>query len=175
MIIEHVIALCRSFESESLAFWVDGGWGVDALLGRQTRSHSDLDLAVKHEDLSAFQSVMELQGYVRVLSSEGAEWNWVFRHTSGRTVDLHAFVLDQHGNGLLGDPANGEMYPAGAFEGLGRIGSTNVSCIAAPFVLGFRNGFEPRDVDYHDVNALCAQFGLALPCRFQAKQDKQSN
>lgn len=74
-----------------------------------------------------------------------------------------------------GDPANGEMYPAGAFEGVGRIGLTNVSCIAAPFVLGFRNGFEPRDVDYHDVNALCAEFGLALPCSFQAKQDKHSN
>ncbi|MBA2471257.1 MAG: hypothetical protein H0V41_03070 [Pseudonocardiales bacterium] len=27
--------------------WVDGGWGVDALLEEQTRSHSDLDLTAK--------------------------------------------------------------------------------------------------------------------------------
>ncbi|MDH4308687.1 MAG: amino acid transporter [Acidimicrobiia bacterium] len=26
--------------------WVDGGWGVDALVGRQTRRHLDLDLAL---------------------------------------------------------------------------------------------------------------------------------
>lgn len=28
------------------AFGLPGGWGVDALVGRQTRIHSDLDLAV---------------------------------------------------------------------------------------------------------------------------------
>ena len=26
--------------------WIAGGWGVDALVGRQTRIHSDLELAV---------------------------------------------------------------------------------------------------------------------------------
>lgn len=26
--------------------WVSGGWGVDALVGRQTRTHRDLDLLV---------------------------------------------------------------------------------------------------------------------------------
>jgi lincosamide nucleotidyltransferase A/C/D/E len=26
--------------------WVAGGWGVDALVGRQTRLHRDLDLAL---------------------------------------------------------------------------------------------------------------------------------
>lgn len=24
--------------------WVGGGWGIDALVGRQTRQHRDLDL-----------------------------------------------------------------------------------------------------------------------------------
>lgn len=28
---------------------LDGGWGVDALLGRQTRLHADLDIAVEHK------------------------------------------------------------------------------------------------------------------------------
>lgn len=41
--------------------WVDGGWGVDALVGRQTRHHDDLadladawenrDCAITHEQL----------------------------------------------------------------------------------------------------------------------------
>lgn len=31
--------------------WIDGGWGVDALLGHQTREHGDLDLVIeaRHE------------------------------------------------------------------------------------------------------------------------------
>lgn len=26
--------------------WLDGGWGVDALLGRQTRTHADVDVVI---------------------------------------------------------------------------------------------------------------------------------
>jgi lincosamide nucleotidyltransferase A/C/D/E len=33
-------------DQEGVRAWLDGGWAVDALLGRQTRLHSDLDLAV---------------------------------------------------------------------------------------------------------------------------------
>jgi aminoglycoside-2''-adenylyltransferase len=31
--------------------WLDGGWGVDALLGRQTRPHAGLDIIVRVADL----------------------------------------------------------------------------------------------------------------------------
>lgn len=40
-----------------------GGWGVDALVGRQTRAHRDLDLAVNAEDESAALRVLEHRGY----------------------------------------------------------------------------------------------------------------
>ena len=33
-------------EAAGLVVWLDGGWGVDALLGRQTRPHQDLDLVI---------------------------------------------------------------------------------------------------------------------------------
>ena len=62
---EHLVYLCRFFEREGLAFWIDGGWGVDALLGEQTRPHSDLDLAVKLDDLPAFQCVLQPHCYRR--------------------------------------------------------------------------------------------------------------
>jgi lincosamide nucleotidyltransferase A/C/D/E len=167
MQLEHVIALCRSLDKANLSFWVDGGWGVDALLGEQTRPHSDLDLAVQCDDLPAFQRALELQGFARADRRGDAYWNWVLRHIDSRSVDLHGFVLDEQGNGILGDPANGEMFPAGAFDGIGTLSGMNVRCIAPQFVLGFRNGFDPRDVDHHDVAALCNRFDLALPSRFQ--------
>lgn len=43
MKIEDVLHLRRNFEAASLPYWIDGGWGVDALLGEQTKQHSDLD------------------------------------------------------------------------------------------------------------------------------------
>ncbi|TFU00347.1 aminoglycoside nucleotidyltransferase [Polymorphobacter arshaanensis] len=167
MEIEQVITLCRAFEAAQLGFWIDGGWGVDALLGAPTRPHTDLDLAVARDDLSAFQRLLELQGYARADRPGDPDWNWVLRNTDGMQVDLHGFVLDAHGNGILGDTANNEMYPAGALDGMGELGGMTLRCIAAPFVLQFRNGFDPRVVDHHDVTMLCNRFDLPLPSRFR--------
>lgn len=88
-------------------------------------------------------------------------------HPSGHSVDLHGFVTDSHGNGVLGRPEDGTMYPAGALEGTGMLGGLEVRCVAAAFVLAFRDGFEPRAVDWHDVAVLCERFDLPRPRRFQ--------
>ena len=161
-----VMSLCHTFEAAGLAFWVDGGWGVDALLGEQTRPHSDLDLAVHFADIALFHRALEPLGYRRLDRPEDRVWNPVLQHPTDGSVDLHGFVLDASGNGVLGEPSENAMYPAGALGGVGKLGDVAVRCIAAPFVLQFRNGFEPRAVDYHDVAALCARFGLERPSRF---------
>lgn len=166
MQLETVISLCRAFEADSLDYWVDGGWGVDALLGRQTRPHSDLDLAVHFADLPLFANLLETRSYSRILKPEFPDWNWVFRHKADGSVDLHGFILNDRGEGVLGKPSENSMYPAGALDGVGLLGGMHVRCIAAPFVLMFRNGFEPRPVDHHDVTVLCVHFHLERPSRF---------
>lgn len=45
------IELMQLFEQQGIEVIVDGGWGVDALLGRQTRPHGDLDIACQHKDV----------------------------------------------------------------------------------------------------------------------------
>ena len=166
MQLETIITLCRVFEEASLSFWVDGGWGVDALLEEQTRDHSDLDLAVPLMELSQFERVLLPLGYHRSDRPGDPAWNWVLRHHTDGSVDLHGFVLNADGDGVLGEPRENSMYPAGSLDGFGKLGEVRVRCIAAPFVLAFRNGFEPRAVDHHDVAALCDRFGLARPTRF---------
>ena len=44
-----VLATLALLGRAGVTAWVDGGWGVDALLGVISRVHSDLDLA--HQDL----------------------------------------------------------------------------------------------------------------------------
>ncbi|WP_442920489.1 nucleotidyltransferase domain-containing protein, partial [Methanobrevibacter sp.] len=34
----------------SVKVFLDGGWGVDALIGRETRIHNDIDLFVEKKD-----------------------------------------------------------------------------------------------------------------------------
>jgi lincosamide nucleotidyltransferase A/C/D/E len=167
MELHNAIALCQLFRAAKLSFWVDGGWGVDALVKEQTRPHTDLDLAVLLSDLPVFERLLGEQGYLRINLNDEPEWNWVFRNPEGLVVDLHGFVWDDQRNGILGDPGNGEMYPSDAFDGRGRLGELDVNCIAAPAVLIFRNGFTPRAVDLHDVALLCERFNLEIPSRFR--------
>jgi hypothetical protein len=44
---KDAIALYSLSEKEGIKVWIDGGWAVDALLGRQTRNHADLDIALE--------------------------------------------------------------------------------------------------------------------------------
>ena len=41
--VKSFISLC---EENNIEFCLDGGWGVDALIGHQTRPHEDIDVAV---------------------------------------------------------------------------------------------------------------------------------
>ena len=41
-------------EESEIAIWLDGGWGVDALLGEETRVHNDIDLFVEKSNSKKF-------------------------------------------------------------------------------------------------------------------------
>jgi lincosamide nucleotidyltransferase A/C/D/E len=43
----EVIDFYERMTDLGITVWVDGGWGVDSLLGRQTRLHKDLDIAIQ--------------------------------------------------------------------------------------------------------------------------------
>ena len=36
--------------NNNIEIWLDGGWGVDALLGKETRQHNDIDLFVEEKN-----------------------------------------------------------------------------------------------------------------------------
>jgi lincosamide nucleotidyltransferase A/C/D/E len=44
------VAIIERLESSGITVRVDGGWGIDALIGAQTRPHGDLDLVVAKGD-----------------------------------------------------------------------------------------------------------------------------
>jgi len=46
-----LIDLLRLIEDAGISVWLDGGWGVDALLERQTRPHKDVDIILCRSDV----------------------------------------------------------------------------------------------------------------------------
>jgi len=57
-----VIDLYTSLENLGVEIWVDGGWGVDALLGEQTRPHKDLDTSIQQKDISMLREFLQARG-----------------------------------------------------------------------------------------------------------------
>jgi lincosamide nucleotidyltransferase A/C/D/E len=153
---DDVVRLLRLFDAHELPVIVDGGWGVDALLGRQTREHADLDLAVCSPVVPRLTSLLETEGFRRRPGEHG-EHNFVMTDGS-REVDLHGYAF-------AGDEAIasvGIAYPRASLTGRGRIGPLEVDCIEASWVLRFHTGYELDRNDVADVTAISETFGLAL-------------
>ena len=41
---ENLIEVLDLLDSMEMKYWIDGGWGVDILLGKQNREHRDIDV-----------------------------------------------------------------------------------------------------------------------------------
>ena len=83
--------------AEDIVVWVDGGWGIDALLEEQTRDHSDLDLVVDRAAVATIKSGLRAEGFEVVR-------DWLptaiaFEHPDGRAIDLHPVELTADGGG----------------------------------------------------------------------------
>lgn len=158
---EDVLDLYDRAAALGIVIWIDGGWGVDALLERQTRPHEDLDIAVQEKDVAALREL--LLGYREVPRGDSSAWNFVLGDGQGQLIDFHVFVLDEQGNGIYGPKENGNMYPASSLTGVGRINGQEVRCISPEDMVKFHTGYEVDENDYRDVLALCEKFGLDLP------------
>ena len=67
---EQARAIYQLLDQNGVRCWVMGGWGVDALLGRVTRAHKDLDLLVQISDLPRYSEIVPSHGFDRKL-----EWS----------------------------------------------------------------------------------------------------
>jgi lincosamide nucleotidyltransferase A/C/D/E len=166
MTAQDVVRLYSTLESMGVTLWIDGGWAVDALLGRQTRPHGDLDIAIEERHVPKLRDLLEAQGYRDVPRDDTSRWNFVLGDDRGREVDVHAFVFDDDDDGNV---VEGIKYPTGSLSGTGTIAGHVVNCIAAEHLVQFHAGYELRDTDWQDVTALCEQFGIEYPAAYRAR------
>jgi len=163
---EGLLKLYSGLCGLGIQIWVDGGWGVDALLGKQTRLHKDLDIAIQEKDLSKFRWFLEFQRYKDIKLEETKPWNFVLGDDKGHEIDAHVIVLDDQGNGIYGPAENGQMYPTDSLTGSGTIDGRPVKCISPDWMVRFHSGYELKEKDFQDVSALCEKFSMDLPKEF---------
>ena len=163
---QEVLNFHTMMVDHGITVWIDGGWGVDALLGTQTRPHKDLDIAIQQKDASKLREVLTAKGYEEIRLESARPHNFIMGDDRGREIDVHVIVLDDKGNGIYGPPESGEMYPAASLTGIGIIGGHPVRCISPEWMIKFHSGYQLTEKDFRDVSALCEKFGFDLPHEF---------
>lgn len=170
MTADDVLEFVRLLNQHGIAVILDGGWGVDALVGCQTRAHSDLDIAVAHADVPRIRALLEARGYMDVPRDDTRDCNFVMGDDQGHLIDFHSFTFDDQGNLTFGVP-----YPFESLQGTGRIGGEIVRCITPQWMLQFHTGYPLDENDYLDVKALCRHFGFAVPEEYADFVAKDAN
>ncbi len=151
MDVREVVRVLDALSAAGCPAWVAGGWGVDALVGRQTRLHRDLDLAVRAEQLDEVLAACAGLGYavetdwLPVRVEVGSPLGW---------VDVYPVVFDEDGNGRQDNGVGGYYrYPADGFV-TGTLEGRPVACLSAAWQLEVHQGYEPREIDLLDIALL---------------------
>lgn len=142
---QKAIEIATSLSDGSIRYWVAGGWGVDALVGRQTRQHGDLDVVVDEATPDRIADVLKTHGLDLVATEQSIPpmpTVWVFSDNAGTTVEV-----------LPIDRTQPPFDAANAFT-TGTIANTSVPCVSATTQRALRVGYQQRQIDRDDIAAL---------------------
>jgi len=142
-----LVELLGEIEEAGIEVWLDGGWGVDALLGEQRREHDDVDLIASLADMPRLQECLEGRGY-ELVDGE-LPTNVVWLDSEGRQVDIHPVAFNERGDGIY-RMRNGEdwVFPSWGFAGRGRVLDLRVRCLSPEAQVLCHAGYELDEDDF---------------------------
>jgi lincosamide nucleotidyltransferase A/C/D/E len=133
---QDVIRTVRLLEEGGVPVWLDGGWGVDALLGRETRVHRDMDLVVPLDCLVAAELVLGEVGFSRDDRETDIPTRLLLRNSEGLEIDIRPVTFKSDGSAVHLDidkegAKYAYRYSAAGFSGVGTVNGRVVRCVTA--------------------------------------------
>jgi lincosamide nucleotidyltransferase A/C/D/E len=175
---DDAISIYKRLSANGIHVWLTGGWGIDALLGEQTRPHKDLDVIMLLDDVVRMCEILGRDGYGlkelwsenrRVVDGHGVETEtaFVLQGREGGELDAHAMRLDNQGNGIPAwEEAEGFIFSKQDLAGVGMIAGVAVQCITPQKQVLCHTGYEIQDKQLHDLDLLHEKFGVEYPDRY---------
>jgi lincosamide nucleotidyltransferase A/C/D/E len=159
---QALLAVIGLLEGDAIDVWLDGGWGVDALLGHQTREHDDLDLVVELDHASRVIELLHGLGYSLVAGTPPK--SFVMVDARGRQVDVHPVTFNAEGGGVYQmDDGTEWVYPREGFTGRGSVDERPIRCLSPAVQVLVHAGYELTQKDYRELYLLRERFGVEPP------------
>ena len=160
---DTVLLVMSWLRQAEIRAYIGGGWGIDALLGYQTRVHADLDVAFDADSENQMMQVFGAAGYT--LREDARPVRFVLGNESGYVVDFHPVVFDYKGSGIQQGFEGVFRYPAHDLI-QGAVAGVTVPCISADLQVHFHAGYRPTEKDCADMHLLHRIFGVLLPAHY---------
>ena len=149
---EDLMTIINLLENANIKYWIDGGWGVDILAGKQTRNHRDIDVNFDAQHTEKLLNLLFEYGY-----KIDTDWKPVrielYSEKYGY-LDIHPFILNEDGTSKQVDLEGGfyefekDFFSNAIFEG------KTIPCISLKGQKIFHSGYELRDKDKQDISVL---------------------
>ena len=149
---EDLMTIINLLENANIKYWIDGGWGVDILAGKQTRNHRDIDVDFDAQHTEELLKILLKYGY-----EVDTDWKPVrielYSEKYGY-LDIHPFILNEDGTSKQADLEGGfyefekDFFSNAIFEG------KTIPCISLKGQKIFHSGYELRDKDKQDIAIL---------------------
>ena len=150
------------FDELSITVWIDGGWGVDALLGECTREHADLDIIISWEDSAILTEALFARGFVDIPTDDRKNRNFVMGHQSHGKIDFHVVELTAEGGAIYGPGEIDWIITKSELSAIGSIGGRQVRCLSVDYQVRSHAGYTLQDTDFADLRALQERYGVKL-------------
>ena len=152
---DEVVALVDHLESQGITYQINGGWGVDALVGSQTREHSDVDVFVDAEAFEGVEGWLLSRGYAEEQNFLPiAVWYVQVTDDHLKRVDLHPMVLDDEGNGYQSGEKEEYFHHPSSARTTGVIAGRTVVVGDRDHLIGLHEGYLPQASDLHNLMEL---------------------
>ena len=150
------------FDEFGITVWIDGGWGVDALLGEQTRKHQDLDIIISWEDLAILTEALFARGFVDIHTDDRTARNFVMGHQLHGMIDFHVVERTEDGGAVYGPGELDWIISELELDAVGYIGAREVQCLSVDYQVRSHAGYPLQDTDFADMQALHQKFSVKL-------------
>ena len=162
MTVDKVHWFLDLFVELNIKVWIDGGWGVDALLGECTRDHQDLDIIISWEDSGILTEALFALGFIDIHTDDRKDRNFVMGHQLHGRIDFHVVELIKEGGAVYGPGEIDWVITESELSAVGSIGGREVRCLSVDYQVRSHSGYTLKDTDFADLRALHEKYGVKL-------------